>query len=236
MQRFRSTWLALVGGALLITLSVSAAFGADPVDSEGNRGQTVAAFVHELIFGADDQPDDEVNEDEDTDTDTEEDETDEDPSEVIDSGGEITDPDTTEDDETEDTEEVEESEDTEDSTREVPEEFANHGECVSAAAHDEEGFEESRAANHGEWVSQNARYTCWGLEVPGEDAEDEAIEDTDESTVDETDTDTTDTDELSAKEQRKADKAAARAERKAERASAKAARTHGGGNGKGHGH
>jgi hypothetical protein len=228
MQRFRNVWVALAGGALLVTLSISAAFGADPVDSEGNRGQTIAAFVHELVFGANDQADDEVNEDEDTDTDTEEDETDEDPSEVIDSGGEITDPDTTEEDETEDTES---------STREVPEEFANHGECVSAAAHDDEGLEaESDTKNHGEWVSQNARYTCWGLEVPGDDTEEEATEDTDESTVDETDTDTADTDELSAKEQRKADKAAARAERKAERASAKAARSHGGGNGKGHGH
>jgi hypothetical protein len=228
MQRFRNVWVALAGGALLVTLSISAAFGADPVDSEGNRGQTIAAFVHELVFGANDQADDEVNEDEDTDTDTEEDETDEDPSEVIDSGGEITDPDTTEEDETEDTES---------STREVPEEFANHGECVSAAAHDDEGLEaESDTKNHGEWVSQNARYTCWGLEVPGEDAEEEA---TDES-ADEADADVAeadaDSDELSAKEQRKADKAAARAERKAERASAKAARSHGGGNGKGHGH
>jgi X-linked retinitis pigmentosa GTPase regulator len=227
MQRFRNVWVALAGGALLVTLSISAAFGADPADSEGNRGQTIAAFVHELVFGDNDQADDEVNEDDDTDTDTDEDESTEDESEVIDSGGEITDPETTEEDETEDTES---------STREVPEEFANHGECVSEAAHDAEGFAESEAANKGEWVSQNARYTCWGLEVPGDDTEEEATGDTDESTVDETDTDTADTTELSAKEQRKADAAAARAERKAERASAKAARTHGGGNGKGHGH
>ncbi|HEX7066940.1 MAG TPA: hypothetical protein VF295_01970 [Candidatus Limnocylindria bacterium] len=228
MQRFRNVWVALAGGALLVTLSISAAFGADPVDSEGNRGQSVAAFVHELVFGDNDQADDEVTEDDDTDTDTDEDESTEDESEVIDSGGEITDPETTEEDETEDTES---------STREVPEEFANHGECVSAAAHDDEGLEaESDTKNHGEWVSQNARYTCWGLDVPGEDTEEEATEDSiDEADADVAEADA-DSDELSAKDQRKADKAAAREERKAERAAAKSARTHGGGHGKGHGH
>ena len=52
MQRFRNTWVALVGGALLLALSVSAAFGADPANSDGNRGQSVAAFVHDMVFGA----------------------------------------------------------------------------------------------------------------------------------------------------------------------------------------
>jgi hypothetical protein len=231
MQRFRNAWVALMGGALLVTLSVSAAFGAPPTGEDAPRGQTVAAFVHDLVFGNDEDTEDEVNEDDtETDTDTDEDESTEDVSEVIDSGGEITDPETTEE-----LDETEETEGTEDSTRAVPEEFANHGECVSAAAHDTEGFEESEAANKGEWVSQNARYTCWGLEVPGDDTEEEATEDTEESTVDETDSDTADTDALSAKEQRKADAAAARAERKAERDAAKVARTHGGGNGHGHG-
>ena len=37
---------------LVTALSVSAAFGADPT-SDGPRGQSVAAFVHELIFGPD---------------------------------------------------------------------------------------------------------------------------------------------------------------------------------------
>ncbi len=207
MQRLRSTWLALTGGALLVALSVSVAFGADPVDAEGNRGQTIAAFVHELVFGANDEADEGADENEDTDGDTEEDAP-EDASEVIEFGGEITDPETTED--------------SEDSAREVPEEFANHGECVSEAAHDAEGFAESDAANKGEWVSQHARYVCWGLEVPDQEA----------------DADTADVDEPSAKEQRKADAAAARAERKAERAAARAARTHAGaqGHGQGHGH
>ena len=57
MQRFRSTWLALVGGAFLLALSVSAAFGADP---GSNRGQTIAALVHELVFGGDEATDDEL--------------------------------------------------------------------------------------------------------------------------------------------------------------------------------
>jgi hypothetical protein len=218
MQRFRNVWVALMGGALLVTLSVSAAFGAPPTGEDAPRGQTVAGFVHDLVFGNDEETDDEVNED-DTETDTDEDE-----SEVIDSGAELTDPDTTE--------ELDETEGTEDSTRQVPEEFANHGECVSAATHDEEGLEEeSDTKNHGEWVSQNARYTCWGLEVPGDDTQEEAVDET----LDEADAATADADELSAKEQRKADAAAARAERKAERTAAKAARTHGGGNGHGHG-
>src|SRR6187549_862872 len=73
MQRFRNTWVALVGGALLLVLSVSAAFGADPADSDGNRGQSVAAFVHDLVFGADEGTDDQTEE-EDGDTDEEADE------------------------------------------------------------------------------------------------------------------------------------------------------------------
>ena len=78
MQRLRSTWLALMGGVLLFTLSVSAAFGAGP--SEPNRGQTVAAFVHELIFGSDEEADDETQQEEDEpedETDDDLDETDE---------------------------------------------------------------------------------------------------------------------------------------------------------------
>src|SRR6187549_2258839 len=79
MQRFRNTWVALVGGALLLVLSVSAAFGADPADSDGNRGQSVAAFVHDMVFGTDDGTDDQTEEedgdsdaDADGDSDTEE--------------------------------------------------------------------------------------------------------------------------------------------------------------------
>ncbi len=51
MHRLRSTWFALIGGAILVTLSVSAAFGSAPSSSaDGTRGQTIAGFVHGLLF------------------------------------------------------------------------------------------------------------------------------------------------------------------------------------------
>jgi hypothetical protein len=174
MPTFRRTWLALVGGALLLALSVSAAFGAPPTGEDGPRGRSVSAFVHELIFGSE-PTDEEVDE------------------EPID----------------------EEQEDTEDSTRQVPEEFANHGECVSEAAHDREAFEESDAMNRGEWVSTHARYTCWGLEPPDEDVEETDADGTDEEG---------DADSATAKQERKAARDAAKAERMAARDAAKAER------------
>ena len=68
MRTFRRSWLALFGGILLLALSVSAAFGAKPSGAESNRGQTVAAFVHDVVFG--DQTDaDEGESDEDSDED-----------------------------------------------------------------------------------------------------------------------------------------------------------------------
>ena len=216
MHRLRSTWLALMGGALLIALSVSTAFGAPPTEKDGPRGQKVSSFVHELIFGSEEETDeDEV---------VEEEPADEDGSEEDEDSEEDVDEDVDED--------VEETAD-----REVPSEFKNHGECVAAATKDTDGFEGSEAANKGEWVSNHARYVCWGLPVPGEEPEEEVDED---STVDEEE----DADEASAKEQRKAERAAARAERKAERAAARAERhaernsakvaNRGGGKNKGH--
>jgi hypothetical protein len=206
MHTFRRSWLALMGAILLITLSVSAAIGAKPSGTDGPRGQSVAAFVHELVFGSEETDEDEiVNEDEDESTDEE--------------GSE------------EDEELVEE-----DSERQVPEEFANHGACVSEAAHDTEGFEASDARNFGAWMSMNARYVCWGLEVPGEETGDEGAEG---PTAEEGETE-----DASAKELRKEERAAARADRKAEREAAKAERkaakpakaaNGGGGNGNGHG-
>jgi hypothetical protein len=189
MHRFRSIWLALMGGAVIVTLSLSVALGADPADeTDGNRGQTISGFVHSLIFTQDDPADDEtVDEDQDEDEDTDED-TEEDADEA-DEGDEDTEADA--------------------DSREVPEEFANHGECVSEAAHDTEGFDESDAANKGEWVSDHARYTCWGLDVPDEEAAD------DEAALDE-DAES----ELTSAEAR----AAAKAERAEARAAARAAR------------
>ena len=226
MHRLRSTWLALMGGALLIALSVSTAFGAPPNEKD-TRGQKVSSFVHELIFGSDEETDeDEVVEEEPADDD-------EDESTGDDEDGSEDDEDAEEDVDEEVDEDGEETAD-----REVPDGFANHGECVSAAAHDTEGFEDSEAANKGEWVSMHARYVCWGLDVPGEEPE----EDVDDE--DATDDEEEDADEASAREQAKAERAAARAERKAERAAAREARhaerhaakaaNRGGGKNKGH--
>ena len=204
MHKFRSTWLALIGGAFLVTLSISAAFGADPDEIDGNRGQTIAAFVHSLVFAHDDETDETVDEDQDEDTE-------EDPRRMPTRPMRPTDADRPigrRGDTAEDSE-----------AREVPE-FANHGECVSDAAHDTEGFEESDAANHGEWVSENARYTCWGLDVPDEEESDEAAVDED------ADTEVTSAEARAAARAERAEaRAAARAARAEAREAAKAART-----------
>ena len=64
----RAVWLALAAGALLVALSVSSAFGADPPDDEKNHGQQVSEFVHSLLFGDpasndEDEPGDEETQD-----------------------------------------------------------------------------------------------------------------------------------------------------------------------------
>lgn len=74
MRRFRTHWLALLGAALLLALSVSSAFGAHPEHSD-NRGNQVSSFVHELLFGTDEDPEEEQEENdegEDVDEDEEE--------------------------------------------------------------------------------------------------------------------------------------------------------------------
>ena len=77
MERFRNTWLAIVGGAILVTLSVSAAFGAAPSGaSDSTRGQTIAGFVHGLIFDAGQDADEEAVESEACDADDEDSEAD----------------------------------------------------------------------------------------------------------------------------------------------------------------
>ena len=201
-----------MAGALLVTLSVSAAFGADPVAEKANRGQSVASFVHELLFGNDEAQDDEdeelveeedelLEEDElvqedDSELDDELDEENEDASnahgqcvaeEASDKSDEADEDRNhgaivseaaretcweTDDESDELVEEVDEEED---------EEADAHGACVSAAAQDREGSGESELKNHGKWVSQHARYTCWGLDVPTDDADEDAIDEEDAS-------------------------------------------------------
>ena len=249
MHRLRSTWAALIGGAFLVTLSVSAAFGAPPTGEDAPRGQTVAGFVHELVFGPAEQPEDEelVVEEQEEDLGDEGDEGElaeelvvEDDlvvdGEVASAHGECVSEEasdkTDEDVETDgnhgavvsfaaqetcrDTEDVIEADPEEDPEREVPEEFANHGECVSEAAQDHESEGATEAMTHGKWVSDHARYICWGLEVPTDDV-------TEESTL-EDEADEADAAELTAQEERKAELAAARAERKAAQEAAVAER------------
>jgi hypothetical protein len=123
--------MALMAGVFLVTLSVSAAFGAAPAATrDATRGQTIAAFVHELIFGTDetDEPNEEPTED------LDEDSTDE------------TDP---LDDESDETDEVDETD----------EEADAHGACVSEVARDAEAIGGPNE-NHGGAVSEAARETC----------------------------------------------------------------------------
>lgn len=153
MTRFRSHWLALLGGALLLALSVSSAFGAKPVGDDPNRGQQVSTFVHDLVFGSEEpeeQPDEE-----------EVDETDE---------------------EDVDEEQVEDEEEPEIEAEDVT--GSEHGACVADAASqtDEVG---GTNENHGGFVSLMARYTCWGLAVPGEEPTGEELS-ADEATTDAT--------------------------------------------------
>jgi len=63
MSHFRTRWLALVGAMLLVALSASSAFGAHPSHAE-NRGNAVSSFVHELLFGTDEEPEQEEEGDE----------------------------------------------------------------------------------------------------------------------------------------------------------------------------
>jgi hypothetical protein len=160
MHRMRRTWLALMAGALLVTLSVSTAFAAAPSGTrEATRGQTIAAMVHELIFGSDETQDD---------TDEEQVEEDE---ELVEEEDEVLDED----------ELVDEEEDEEQVDEEENEEADSHGACVSAAAQDHDGSAESELKNHGKWVSQHARYTCWGLDVPTDEADDDVTDEEEET-------------------------------------------------------
>jgi hypothetical protein len=58
MRRFRTHWLALMGAMLLLSLSVSSAFGHHPSHPD-NRGNAVSTFVHELLLGSDEESEEE---------------------------------------------------------------------------------------------------------------------------------------------------------------------------------
>ena len=248
MQRLRSTGLAVMGGALLVTLSVSAAFGAPPTDTDGPRGQTIAGFVHELVFGSDEETDDDalVNEDEQEDEE-EGSEEDEELAEEL-----VAEEELVEDGEVFDSHAECVSDEASDKSDET-EADGNHGAVVSEAAHTcpaDEATEEvtdpealvveterevpDGFANHGECVSE-ATHDTDGFEASeaanlGEWVSDHARyicwslevpgDDVEETSTE----DEGDTEELSAQEQRKADQAAAKAERETARAAGQAER------------
>ena len=72
MSKFRAPWLALLGGATLIAMSMSVAFAGKPDGT--NRGLQVSAYVHSLV-GADEETetetDTETADETETETDTE---------------------------------------------------------------------------------------------------------------------------------------------------------------------
>lgn len=214
-----------MAGALLVTLSVSAAFGAPPA-SEGNRGRSIAAFVHELVFGNDEtqgDADEELVEDEDELSEGDElviedalddeldelDELDEDETdELANAHGQcVAEEASDKSDEVdedrnhgavvseaaretcweteEEVDELVDGDGEEPADEEEDEDADSHGACVSAAAQDREGSAESELKNHGKWVNQHARYTCWDLEVPTDeetsDVEDASLETDDDA-------------------------------------------------------
>lgn len=217
MRKFRTHWLALLGGLLVLGLSVGSAFAARPTgtsaDENGPFGLQVSAFVHGLLNGGDEEetpPVDEEQADEDA-------------------------------DETQDEEQADEEQADEDAEDEqVDEESAsNHGQCVRLVAMSDEVGGPNE--NHGGAVSEAARVTC--REDQQDEASDEDAADQDTTDEEQSGDELTDSEEvaaLSEKAQMKADRAAAREERKADRATAKETRkashataTHGKGHGKG---
>lgn len=238
MHRLRSTWFALIGGAILVTLSVSAAFGSAPSSSaDGTRGQTIAGFVHGLLFDGGTLTDGEGSETCDFDEESEESESgasaEESPEcEADDNDCDVEEPtadapagsfgavleseDCEADDDGTDEEQAEEDEDASDGT---------HGACVREVAHDKDAVG-GKNDNHGGAVSEAARETC--------------REDESEASDDDGDVKSAESEAKAAeKEARKAERAEAKAAEKEARKAEKEARKADGAearDGKGHGH
>ena len=250
MERFRNTWLAIVGGAILVTLSVSAAFGAAPSGaSDGTRGQTIAGFVHGLIFDAGQDADEEAVESDacdadDEDSDSEADATESaeaeaddldaaeecdledcdvdevDPETSTESFGAVLDSEQCDADDQDEDEDAEEAEDAPDDEDAGASGDGSHGACVREVAHDKDAVG-GKNDNHGGAVSEAARFTCHeGADDSEEDADDGEATDAERD------------EKAAAAEARAAEKEARKAEkeaRKAERAEARESKGHSGG-------
>jgi hypothetical protein len=243
MRRFRTHWLAVFGALVILSLSLSSAFGARPPavshDETTNVGQQVSTFVHSLLAGDEEDGDQDESEECDTDSDEEtgDEETGDEETGDEETGDEETGDEETGDEETGDEEtgdcaggtedgDSDEGSDDEDSEEQ---ESQNHGQCVSGVAH---GDETGENGTHGWAVSLAARVTCW-LEAL---ADENGDEDSDESE---------DTDVTAAAADKPHGKSEAAQQRKADRGSGKptwaganapGTHGHGGGHGKGGNH
>jgi hypothetical protein len=166
MNRLRTRWLAIIGGALLLVLSASAALGSDPASLDAKRGPTIAQLVQDLLAG----------------NETEEEE---DPS-AEPSCDPLTGPDTCEPADECDVEpvpdgcdpEAEESEEAEEADADGSAEDGTHGACVSEVARDKDAVG-GENDNHGGAVSEAARETC--RDDASEESEAEAETEAEES-------------------------------------------------------
>jgi hypothetical protein len=249
MRRFRTQWLALFGALVILSLSLSSAFGARPAagtDDATNVGQQVSTFVHVLLNGFSDE-DEGGDEDQDEDTDDSEecqpasDEdgaeegTDDDGSADDDTGDETGDDTGDEESPADDCDEQADEDTDEDSDEDADSDgdssaptAENHGQCVAEVAHSDAVGEND---THGWAVALAAQITCW-FELNG----DESADDGDEDTGADEDAGTDETSEASSTGHGKSEAAH---QQKLDRGTGKpawaATKTHGG-NGKGHGH
>lgn len=158
MRRLRTHWLGLFGALVIMSLSLSSAFGAPPTTADDDSltvGQQVSAFVHALQSG--DQVEQcDMDEDSSSDDAPVEDggETPADePADTDEDGSASCDADEDADADQDEEESDQDSQESEDSTA------SNHGGCVAAVAQDDEAVGDNDT--HGWAVSEAARVTCW---------------------------------------------------------------------------
>lgn len=244
MQRFRNSWLALVGGAILVTLSISAAFGAAPsASADGARGQTIAGFVHGLPFNGGTPDDGEGSEACDLDEDAEEEAEYQEPvasAENVEGveecaaeesacdaeeptadapadtfGAVLESEDCDADNSGEEEKPADAAEEADEAEEAEGASDGTHGACVSEVAHDKDAVG-GKNNNHGGAVSGAARTTCREHGSDEADETEPASEDTASKSVD----------KAAAKEERKAEHEADTAARKAENGEARQSRGH----------
>jgi hypothetical protein len=248
MRRFRTHVLAVFGALVILSLSLSSAFGARPPvsdDETTNVGQQVSTFVHSLLAGEQEEDGDqdeseECDTDSDEDVDSDEGTGDEETGDGTgdeetgdeETGDEETGDEETGDEETGDCDEGAEDEDADEESEDEDadeQESQNHGQCVSAVA---QGDEAGENGTHGWAVSLAARVTCW-LEALADENADEDAGDGDEDAADESEaTSEKPHGKSEAAHQRKADRGSG----KPTWAGANAPGTHGNGHGKGGNH